>query len=195
MNNNLNGLIFFLLLSSFCSCKKDSPINDSNSNLIIRTVYNTDGTVLLNDTIDFNKYLGDVALESSNSSSFDYYTILGTSYNHNLQLATKFKVTTATYNAKYSLTLDSPFRPLSFSATDFYLCLFSQNWISSKSYSAVATSGNLVISKAENGSFMFGSNVYLVSGTWEGNLLFGGDWNYLKTKRGSMRMINVPFGN
>jgi hypothetical protein len=182
--NNLIFLLSFFLISCQEVFKKDS----NTESKLIRIVYNSDGSYLINDTVDFNDNIAEIGAFSIGTTSASYYTQLSSSLKKNLYIETLKPIQKGNYAAKSSTTSISSSPVLSFNQV--YINLFSPSIISENSSYVVATNGTLNITKAEIGEGAYGAELFFVSGSWEGTVFY----NNLSVKRNAvLKLINVGF--
>ena len=193
MKHTLNLLTYISLITLsvvLFSCKKksDTPA-DSDQSKLIRIIYNADGTTYaLNDTVDFNRTIADVAGILNGSILSTYYTTLMGSYKGNFYLQTYGPIRVTNYTPKHSATSNG-FSP-SIIGNDVYMNIYSPSWTSSSTRYYIATNGTLNITKVQMGKDTFGGDALLVSGTWNGTILLN---NTSTTRSALMKLINVPF--
>lgn len=186
--NYLNILSFIALSVLLFSCKKgEETPTDSDQSKLIRIIYNTNGTYALNDTVDFNRTIGEVAGLTNGSTLSTYYTLLG-SYKGNFYLQTYGPIRVGNYTPKHS-TSTSGYSP-TIIGNDVYLNIYSHSLFGTTNRYYIATNGTLSITKAEMGEDSFGGEALLVSGTWSGTILLDSPNT---TRNALIKLINVPF--
>jgi hypothetical protein len=188
---NLVTYICFITLSVVLfSCKKKSETPaDSDQSKLIRIIYNTDGTTYaVNDTVDFNRTIADVAGVLNGSTLSTYYTTLMGSNKGNFYLQTYGPLRVTNYTPKHSSSRNdlSP----TISGNDVYMNIYSPSWTSTSTRYYVATNGTLSITKVAMGKDSYGGDALLVSGTWSGTILMNTP-NY--PRNAVVKLINVPF--
>jgi len=192
---NLLTYISFITLSVVLfSCKKksDTPA-DSDQSKLIRIIYNADGTTYaVNDTVDFNRTIADVARVLSGSTLSTYYTTLVGSNKGNFYLQTNGPLRVTNYIPKFTGSNGTNgFVPTTTMPVDgVYMNIYSPSWTSTNTRYYIPTQGTLSITKAEMGKDTYGGDALIVSGTWSGAMFMDNPNNQ---RNGLVKLINVPF--
>jgi hypothetical protein len=180
--------IFFVnfLFISFVlfSCEKDTK----SESKLIRIIYNSDGSYYSNDTVDFNDNIAEIAVCRTGSTWVSYSTQLTSSQKRNLAIETLKPIQKGDYTAKSSTTSISDIPILS--STQVYINLFSPGLYSQSSNYNIATNGTLNITRAEMGKNMYDTDLFYITGTWEGTVLVN---NLTVKKNAVLKLINVGF--
>ena len=193
MKRTLNLLSYISLITLsvvLFSCKKksDTPA-DSDQSKLIRIIYNADGTTYaVNDTVDFNRTIADIAGVLSGSTLSTYYTTLMGSNKGNFYLQTNGPLRVTNYTPKHSSS-NNDLSP-TITGNDVYMNIYSPSWTSTSTRYYVATNGTLSITKVAMGEDSYGGDALLVSGTWSGTILMNTP-NY--PRNAVVKLINVPF--
>jgi len=193
MKRTLNLLSYISLITLsvvLFSCKKksDTPA-DSDQSKLIRIIYNADGTTYaVNDTVDFNRTIADIAGVLSGSTLSTYYTTLMGSNKGNFYLQTNGPLRVTNYTPKHSSS-NNDLSP-TITGNDVYMNIYSPSWTSNSTRYYVATNGTLSITKVVMGEDTYGGDALLVSGTWSGTILMNTP-NY--PRNAVVKLINVPF--
>jgi|GEM_PF-6188015 len=186
----LTYISFITLSVVLFSCKKksDTPA-DSDQSKLIRIIYNADGTTYaVNDTVDFNRTIADIAGVLSGSTLSTYYTTLMGSNKGNFYLQTYGPLRVTNYTPKHSSS-NNDLSPI-ITGNDVYMNIYSPSWTSTSTRYYVATNGTLSITKVAMGEDSYGGDALLVSGTWSGTILM----NTANFPRNAVvKLINVPF--
>jgi len=183
-NTPIFFLNFLFISSALFSCEKDTK----SESKLIRIVYNSDGSYYSNDTVDFNDNIAEIGAYRIGNTFTSYYTQLSSSLKKNLIIETLKPIQIGNYTSRSSTTSISDIPILS--STQVYINLFSPGLISQNSNYVIATNGTLNITRAEIGKNMYDTELFYITGSWEGTVLV----NSLSVRKNAvLKLINVGF--